>query len=121
MEVSEETVDYLIEMKRIDKKVETREYRALVSFGYDDVHTAECCGVSSPATDEVFFEKMENKELYLALEKLNPSMSRRFYLYSVYGFTLERIGEMEGVSHTAVFKSIRRTAKLLRKYLSENN
>lgn len=115
--VSDEVLAYLSNKKREEQKKRQRDYRHLALFGLDEVYLAELCGIFCKSSEECFFDKQISQKLSQALNEINPTFRRRFYLYHVVGITMEKIGELEGVSHSAISKSIGKTAKQLKEIL----
>lgn len=119
-EVSVEVLEFLQESRREDKKYEMRDYRHRTPFNYDEIKTSELGGAVTESAEDTLLRNYDAQDLYQAMDKLPPSARRRFYLYYAVGMTMERIAELEGVSHVAVVKSLRSSAKALQKTLCDN-
>lgn len=73
--------------------------------------------VDSLSVEDKFFEKSRNSKLYNVISQLSRLNQRRIYLYYAAGMTLEKIAELDRVSHFAVSKSISKSRKKLRELL----
>lgn len=68
-----------------------------ISLEKDEVYLSELCGIYSKSSEKCFFDKQISQKLCQALNEINPTFRRRFYLYNVVGMTMEKIGVLEGV------------------------
>ena len=115
--VSDEVLEYLISARREERAQRQRDYRHLAPFGLDEVYLAELCGISDKSAEECFFDDQISQKLHQALNEIDLIFRRRFYFYHVVGMTMEEIGKPEGVSHSAISKSLGKSAEQLRKLL----
>ena len=121
VEVSDEVLECLKACKREENKLAMRDYRHLAPFGLDEVQTGEIFGAFEESAEDTYFTNVQSDELYAAMRTLKPEVARRFYLHHAVGMTMRAIAEQEGVSPTAVSKSIKRAAEKLRELLTDNN
>lgn len=115
--VSDEVLEYLISARREERAQRQRDYRHLAPFGLDEVYLAELCGIFDKSAEECFFDDQISQKLRQALNEIDPIFRRRFYFYHVVGMTMEEIGKLEGVSHSAISKSLGKIAEQLRELL----
>lgn len=119
VEVSDEVLTFLIESKREEQKIRMRDYRHLAACGFDEIEAAVCAGVYVDSAEDIFFEKYQKEEIYAIFRKLKPEVFRRFYLYYAVGLTIQQVAEAEGISHTAVSKSVKKAKAELKKLLCD--
>lgn len=116
--VKDDVLTYLINKKREEKKREQRDYRNLVPFGLDETYLGELCGIYVKSAEDSFMDMEASRMLRNAMREVNPAFGRRFYLYYAVGMTMDKIGELDGVSHSAVSRSIKKTSDQLKELLS---
>lgn len=121
VEVNDEVLEFLVQKKREEKKLEMRDYRHLAPFGFDEIETAEMHSIYEKSAEDSYFAELQSMELYEAMGKLKLVFRRRFYLYHVDGLTMEEIAKMEGVSRIAISKSLKKTAEELRRLLCNSD
>ena len=87
----------------------------------DDLSEA---ALAIPAIDVVMdrqYEKSERRRMAFAMvsqirDKLTETQFRRLWMYFVDGMTIDEIGEIEGISHQNISKSIGSAMKKIKKF-----
>lgn len=118
-EVEKEVLIALLQSKRLEKRIEIRDYRHRVPFNFDENETAALEGIYTESADETFFHQFENAALYHALHLLQPTQRRRCELYYFERLSLEEIALLENVTPKAVRFCIDRALVQLRKLLAD--
>lgn len=105
-----------------EEKLDHREANHILSA--DDLSEA---ALAVPAAD-VFMERQHDRaekrrqasEAVVKLkDKLTETQFRRLWMYHVDGMTIDEIGEIEGISHQNVSKSILAAERKIKKFSSE--
>lgn len=119
-EVERDVLIALLRSKRLEKRIEIRDYRHRVPFHFDENETAALEGIYVESADETCLRNLENAALYQALQSLQPSQRRRCELYYFEGLSLEEIALLEHVTPKAVRFCIDRALVQLRKLLADS-
>lgn len=102
-----------------EHKHEMRQQRMGQLYSIDSDAFDECH--PEVATDDLFervFRKIENEELYKAIEQLKPIQRTRLVRYYFQGMPYRRIAKEDGVHPTKVKNSIEVAIKNLKKFLN---
>ncbi len=118
-EVSEEVLIEMIKSKRLEKRLEMRDFRHCVPFEFDENISAALEGIMLPSAEEVYLSNCEIAKLEKALEELNSIQLRRISMMFFENYTLTEIAAIENVSINAVRLSILNALVMLKELLSE--
>lgn len=104
------------QLHKVDKHIDGRgindgEYTDIVLY-----HTALDIQKN---VEDIVEEKLQNEELYKAINILSETQKRRVKLYYFDNYTLQEIADMEGCSPKNIYKSIEQAKEKLRKNLKK--
>lgn len=77
-------------------------------------------GIENDVVSDDYFDKLDATDLKIAMDKLDDEAKTLMYLTYVFGYTSMDIGDMLGISATAVRKRIQYTKARLRKLLEDD-
>ena len=112
-----------------DEDLHTEDKREVLAglrqVSIDDISEA---AIATPAVDVVMERQQQRAEqrrkasemVVLLKDKLTEIQFRRLWMYEVDGMTIDEIGEVEGVDHQRISKSILAAKKKIKKSFSEN-
>ena len=112
-----------------DEDLHTEDKREVLAglrqVSIDDISEA---AIATPAVDVVMERQQQRaeqrrkaSEMVVQLkDKLTEIQFRRLWMYEVDGMTIDEIGEVEGVDHQRISKSILAAKKKIKKSFSEN-
>lgn len=113
VDVNDETLEGLKSLARCQRRQDSKDYRNLSIYAYDSL-----TDMTASVEDE-YVAKLESAQLRNALMLLKPIIRRRFIRRYLLGMSCEKIGQLDGVSRTAVSLSIKNARILLKKHLGD--
>ena len=100
------------ELHKVDKHIDSRN---IDNTDYTDIVLYHL-GISNyKSVEEEIEEKLQNEELYKAINILSETQKRRLKLYYFEDLTLQEIADLEGCSVKNVYKSIEQAKEKLQK------
>ena len=69
--------------------------------------------------EEIYEQKLSNKELYAAINSLPEKQAKRIYAYFFLGLSKSQIAQIERVNKSQITRSIKRALKNIKKYLND--
>ena len=69
--------------------------------------------------EDTAFDSLRNEQLRLAVQSLPEIQRRRFVLYHEFGLTYEQIAEMEGCTHVAVLRAVKKAQDSIKNYFEQ--
>jgi len=69
--------------------------------------------------EEIYEQKLNNQELYAAINSLPEKQSKRIYAYFFLGLSKTQIAQIEGVGESTIRTSINRGLKNIEKFLKK--
>lgn len=116
-------IDARADFKRNEDKHKKRAERTEDIYGYVDGET-EIFHKELVVEElfEDFITSIQIDSIYKAAEMLPQIQKERFFMYYIYGISKRKIAEMQGVSHTAVNRSLELAVQTIKSILniSEN-
>lgn len=105
-----------------EEKLDHRESNHIVS-----ADTLSEAALATPAVDVVMIRQHERAEKHKTAsdmvvklkDKLTETQFRRLWMYHIDGLTIDEIGELEGISHQNVSKSILAAERKIKKFSSD--
>lgn len=102
------------ELHKVDKHIDSRN---IDNTDYTDIVLYHL-GISNyKSVEEEIEEKLQNEELYKAINILSETQKRRLKLYYFEDLTLQEIADLEGCSVKNVYKSIEQAKEKIAKNL----
>lgn len=114
VDVNDETLEELKSLARFQRQQDSKDYRNLSIYAYESITD------TAASVEDEYIAKIKSAELRNALMLLKPIIRRRFIRRYLLGMSCEKIGQLDGVSRTAVSLSIKNARILLKKHLGEN-
>lgn len=121
IEVSSEVYEQLCIERRREKMYERRDYLHSCKYGFDENIVGEIGKIYDESAEDTFFRNKKCVKLHEALRSIDPVYARRLYLYLGLGMKAREIAEIEGVSHAAIFKSVKKGLETIRPLLSKED
>lgn len=104
------------ELHKVDKHIDGRN---IDNTDYTDIVLYHL-GISNyKSVEEEIEEKLQNEELYKAINLLSETQKRRLKLYYFEDLTLQEIADIEGCSAKNVYKSIEQAKEKIEKNLKK--
>lgn len=116
-------IDARANFKRNEDKHKKRAKRTEDIYGYVDGETEIFHKeLVAEGLFEEFITSIQIDSIYKAAEMLPQIQKERFFMHYIYGISKRKIAEMQGVSHTAVNRSLELTVQTIKSILniSEN-
>ncbi len=121
IEVPDEVADVMLQSERDEEAYRRRTYyhHAQYSLDYGDgIEYDAVFRVETPS--ELYERKLTVEQLYAAISTLPPAQSRRICAYYLLDLTIDTITKQEKVTADAVYKSIERGLRNMKRYLQNN-
>lgn len=96
-----------------------RKYRNKVMFVSSDTIYAELSSKHEISAEEKALENDKYRNVCEAIDMLPSPQKRRLIAHYIWGYNLSEIGRAEGVSHTAVAKSLKKAIARLKVLLKD--
>ena len=119
VEVSTAVKELLEQSDRQIRSQRRQDRRHLYREGYIDGLTDTTIAYPHEDFADLVTRKDRQKQLYSAMQMLSSIQRRRLYLYYFNGLSFRKIGEMEGVNHRSVARSVEQAVKKLHKIISD--
>ena len=120
-EVSLAVYEQLCIERRRERMYAIRDYRHLEKYGFDEIMIGEMQAVYESSAEDNFFRDKKYAKLYVALNSIDPVCARRLYMNVGLSMKAVEIGEIEGVSHAAILKSVKKALEEIRKMLNRRD
>ena len=121
VEVPPAVYEQLCIERRTERKYKIRDFRYLEKYGFDEVALGERQSVFESSAEDVTMRNIKYSKLYKALNSIDPLYARRMYLYIGLGMKVKEVAELEGVSHAAILKSVKKGLEEIRPLLSKSD
>ena len=118
VEVSEEIGSVILDMERKESNLERKERYHCYSMDAADYEGEDYASDEDIPSD--YIQRLDNSDLYAALEKL-PEPQRRRLLQVADGISMQEIARRESVRYYSVFKSVEAAKKNLKKFLKQGD
>ncbi|MCR5123254.1 MAG: hypothetical protein K6B74_12650, partial [Ruminococcus sp.] len=120
-EVSPAVYEQLCIERRAERKNKIKDYRYLEKYGFDEIEIGERQSVFESSAEDSTFREIKYSGLYKALNSIDPLYARRMYLYVGLGMKVKDVAELEGVSHAAILKSVKKGLEEIRPLLFKSD
>ncbi len=121
VEVSPAVYEQLCIERRAERKYAIRDFRYVERYGFDEIEVGERQSIYEESVEKKYFKSRKYSKLYEALNSIDPVYARRLYMHIGLGMKLIEVAELEGVTHVAIIKSIKKGLDEIRPLLSKSD
>lgn len=119
IEVSRDVYECLINDKRTLNSQARQRERYEYQSDIDENKLGEICGMYSESAESVFMRNELLRNVYEAMDMINPDFSRRYYLKVALGYPVSEIAKLEGISQPAVSLCVNKAEGMIKEILKE--